>query len=183
MIERKEIPYAPGYEIDTQGVVYFNNKIKKRISHNGRNSNYVSFNIDGKKIQLNVGRVLADTFLGQEPDMIPCYRDGDLDNITLENIYWGTRGEFSRNLYQFRKTNGLVNDDKRVKTLMYRNSKPVYQLDKNTGEVIQSYASLKEAAAAMDVTATSIASACNHRNRTCSNYRWCFANEYEMNQG
>ena len=52
MIERKEIPYAPGYEIDTQGVVYFNNKIKKRISHNGRNSNYVSFNIDGKKIQL-----------------------------------------------------------------------------------------------------------------------------------
>lgn len=181
MIERKEIPYAPGYEIDTQGVVYFNNKIKKRISHNGRNSNYVSFNIDGKKIQLNVGRVLADTFLGQEPDMIPCYRDGDLDNVTLENIYWGTRGEFSRNLYNFRKNNGLVNDDKRVKTLMYRNSKPVYQLDKYTGEVIQSYSSLKEAAAAMDVSATSIASACNHRNRTCSNYRWCFANEYEMN--
>lgn len=181
MIERKEIPYAPGYEIDTQGVVYFNNKIKKRISHNGRNSNYVSFNIDGKKIQLNVGRVLADTFLGQEPDMIPCYRDGDLDNITLENIYWGTRGEFSRNLYNFRKNNGLVNDDKRVKTLMYRNSKPVYQLDKYTGEVIQSFSSLKEAAAAMDVSATSIASACNHRNRTCSNYKWCFANEYEMN--
>lgn len=181
MIERKEIPYAPGYEIDTQGVVYFNNKIKKRISHNGRNSNYVSFNIDGKKIQLNVGRVLADTFLGQEPDMIPCYRDGDLDNTTLENIYWGTRGEFSRNLYNFRKTNGLVNDDKRVKTLMYRNSKPVYQLDKYTGEIIQSYSSLKEAAAAMDVSASSIASACNHRSRTCSNYRWCFANEYDMN--
>ena len=181
MIERKEIPYAPGYEIDTQGIVYFNNKIKKRVSHNGRNSNYVSFNIDGKKIQLNVGRVLADTFLGQEPDMIPCYRDGDLDNTTLENIYWGTRAEFSRNLYNFRKTNGLVNDDKRVKTLMYRNSKPVYQLDKNTGEVIQSYSSLKEAAAAMDVSASSIASAGNHRNRTCSNYKWCFANEYEMN--
>ena len=181
MIERKEIPYAPGYEIDTQGVVYFNNKIKKRISHNGRNSNYVSFNIDGKKIQLNVGRVLADTFLGQEPDMIPCYRDGDLDNTTLENIYWGTRGEFSRNLYQFRKTNGLVNDDKRVKTLMYRNSKPVYQLDKYTGEVVQSYGSLKEAAAAMDVSASSIASACNNKNRTCSNYKWCFANEYDMN--
>ena len=181
MIERKEIPYAPGYEIDTQGVVYFNNKIKKRISHNGRNSNYVSFNIDGKKIQLNVGRVLADTFLGQEPDMIPCYRDGDLDNVTLENIYWGTRGEFSRNLYNFRKNNGLVNDDKRVKTLMYRNSKPVYQLDRYTGEIVQSYASLKEAAAAMDVSASSIASACNHKNRTCSNYRWCFANEYDMN--
>lgn len=181
MIERKEIPYAPGYEIDTQGVVYFNNKIKKRISHNGRNSNYVSFNIDGKRTQLNVGRVLADTFLGQEPDMIPCYKDGDLDNVTLENIYWGTRGEFSRNLYQFRKTNGLVNDDKRVKTLMYRNSKPVYQLDRYTGEIVQSYASLKEAAAAMDVSASSIASACNHRSRTCSNYRWCFANEYEMN--
>lgn len=181
MIERKEIPYAPGYEIDTQGVVYFDNKIKKRISHNGRNSNYVSFNIDGKKIQLNVGRVLADTFLGQEPDMIPCYKDGDLDNITLENIYWGTRGEFSRNLYQFRKTNGLVNDDKRVKTLMYRNSKPVYQLDRYTGEIVQSYASLKEAAAAMDVSASSIASACNHRSRTCSNYKWCFANEYDMN--
>ena len=64
---------------------------------------------------------------------------------------------------------------------MYRNSKPVYRLDKNTGEVIQSYSSLKEAAAAMDVSATSIASACNHRNRTCSNYRWCFANEYELN--
>ena len=181
MVERKEIPYAPGYEIDTQGTVYFNNKIKKRISHNGRNSNYVSFNIDGKKIQLNVGRVLADTFLGQEPDMIPCYRDGDLDNITLENIYWGTRGEFSRNLYQFRKTNGLVNDDKRVKTLMYRNSKPVYQLDRYTGEIVQSYPSLKEAASAMDVSASSIASACNHKNRTCSNYKWCFANEYEMN--
>lgn len=181
MIERKEIPYAPGYEIDTQGVVYFDNKIKKRISHNGRNSNYVSFNIDGKRTQLNVGRVLADTFLGQEPDMIPCYKDGDLDNITLENIYWGTRGEFSRNLYQFRKTNGLVNDDKRVKTLMYRNSKPVYQLDRYTGEIVQSYASLKEAAAAMDVSASSIASACNHRSRTCSNYKWCFANEYEMN--
>ena len=181
MTERKEIPYAPGYEIDTQGTVYFNNKIKKRISHNGRNSNYVSFIIDGKRTQLNVGRVLADTFLGQEPDMIPCYRDGDLDNVTLENIYWGTRGEFSRNLYQFRKTNGLVNDDKRVKTLMYRNSKPVYQLDKNTGEVIQSYGSLKEAAAAMDVSASSIASACNHKNRTCSNYKWCFANEYDMN--
>ena len=181
MIERKEIPYAPGYEIDTQGVVYFNNKIKKRISHNGRNSNYVSFNIDGKKTQLNVGRVLADTFLGQEPDMIPCYRDGDLDNVTLENIYWGTRGEFSRNLYNFRKNNGLVNDDKRVKTLMYRNSKPVYQLDRYTGEIVQSYASLKEAAAAMDVSASSIASACNHKNRTCSNYRWCFANEYDMN--
>ena len=181
MVERKEIPYAPGYEIDTQGTVYFNDKIKKRISHNGRNSNYVSFNIDGKKIQLNVGRVLADTFLGQEPDMIPCYRDGDLDNITLENIYWGTRGEFSRNLYNFRKTNGLVNDDKRVKTLMYRNSKPVYQLDKYTGEIVQSYASLKEAASAMDVSPTSIASACNHKNRTCSNYKWCFANEYDMN--
>ena len=181
MIERKEVPYAPGYEIDTQGVVYFNNKIKKRISHNGRNSNYVSFNIDGKKTQLNVGRVLADTFLGQEPDMIPCYRDGDLDNVTLENIYWGTRGEFSRNLYNFRKNNGLVNDDKRVKTLMYRNSKPVYQLDRYTGEIVQSYASLKEAAAAMDVSASSIASACNHKNRTCSNYRWCFANEYDMN--
>lgn len=181
MIERKKIPYAPGYEIDTQGVVYFDNKIKKRISHNGRNSNYVSFNIDGKRIQLNVGRVLADTFLGQEPDMIPCYRDGDLDNVTLENIYWGTRGEFSRNLYNFRKTNGLVNDDKRVKTLMYRNSKPVYQLDKYTGEIVQSYGSLKEAAAAMDVSASSIASACNHKNRTCSNYKWCFANEYDMN--
>lgn len=181
MVERKEIPYAPGYEIDTQGTVYFNNKIKKRISHNGRNSNYVSFIIDGKRIQLNVGRVLADTFLGQEPDMIPCYRDGDLDNITLKNIYWGTRGEFSRNLYNFRKTNGLVNDDKRVKTLMYRNSKPVYQLDRYTGEIVQSYASLKEAASAMDVSPSSIASACNHKNRTCSNYKWCFANEYDMN--
>lgn len=56
---------------------------------------------------------------------------------------------------------------------------PVYQLDKNTLEIVANYPSIAAACRAINGTPPSIKSATTNINNTAYGFRWCLQNEYQ----
>jgi hypothetical protein len=50
---------------------------------------------------------------------------------------------------------------------------PVYQIDRNTGEIIEEFSSLKEAQEAVHIGRTQLWSAVNGEAKTAGGYIWC----------
>jgi hypothetical protein len=53
----------------------------------------VSLCKNNKTHTVRIGRVIADTFLGEHPDLDVRYRDNDRLNTRVENLYYSTRKE------------------------------------------------------------------------------------------
>ena len=56
---------------------------------------------------------------------------------------------------------------------------PVYQIDRNTGEIIEEFSSLKEAQEAVHIGRTQLWSAVNGEAKTAGGYIWCKIQDYD----
>lgn len=54
---------------------------------------------DKKRHSIKASRVIADTFLGEHPEMDVRYKDGDRSNICADNLEWCTRSELIKDAY------------------------------------------------------------------------------------
>ena len=97
---RGKIEGFPGYEIDTNGVVYSapNSQHLKEITLKPqiRKSGYLYLGlIKDKKQQIRkIHRLIAQAFV-PNPDnkAYVCHKDGNKLNNAIENLYWGTASE------------------------------------------------------------------------------------------
>ena len=60
----------------------------------------VCFRKNGKQYTVKVGRVIAETFLGEHPGMDVSYKNGDRSDICVDNLEWCTRRETIRRAFK-----------------------------------------------------------------------------------
>lgn len=154
---------------ETDGLYSISNtgKIKKNstnhILHNFKLNNkiYVQIQIEGKKKQLLVARLLAEYFLvNPNKYNFVIYRDGNTQNINLDNLIW------SKQAY--------IKESK--KKNMPKNSIPVKQFSLS-GKYITTYKSVSEASYKTSTPYRGIFYCCKKRQHTAGGYIWRFGND------
>lgn len=181
--EKREIPFAPNYYIDKHGLVYHNNTLLKLSSRNGNNiPNYVSFRClykgrDGLH-KFNIAKLMGIVWLRCKDDDVICFKDGDLMNTELDNLYIGDRSTFLRDNFNYKVKNGLTSD-RRLTREEHRNNAMVYQVDPDTYEIISTYKSLVDASRKLDIPVASLEHSCFFEKSTCLHYKWIYAEDYD----
>lgn len=176
---KKTIPGYANYELDDKGTVYCKGKPKRALVGTDGKPYVTIWKTDGKyQVKKYIAHLLAITFLDGDESSggTVCYRDGNPSNINIDNLYWGTRSEMQKGVYQYRLLHQDTRDSRVCKLVDME--KTVYQLDPKDLSVVNSFRNLAEAAKYMDVPHTSISNACYHKDRTCCHYRWCFDYQY-----
>lgn len=174
----KDIPGFDGYQVDEYGVVYHNG-IPRKVSSKKGFRNYITMYFPwGERKQVSVARLILLAWCGEPlKGMVPCYRDGNPDNLNPVNLYWGTKSEQHRTIRAFNERVGNL-EDSRVKRALKMNTGVVYKVDKETNTMLDSYDNVQEAARTMDVLPTYILNAAM-KGLTCCNYKWVFAEEFD----
>ena len=180
-VEKAEIPTLPGYYVDKNALVYHGDKMMSVIPRNGL-YNYVRITVkqNGKytRRMFNTVKLMAVAWLGAKDKDVVCFKDKDQTHTTLDNIYIGTKGQFMRDNYEFKKHNGLTND-RRLLRNEYRSNTEIYQIEPETKKVVNVFKSLHEASEYLDLPIASLERCCFNPAKTCCNYHWCFAYDYE----
>lgn len=121
------------------------------------------YNREGRRIERRVHRLVATAFL-PNPDNKPivCHiipiNDGGTDAV--DNIYWGTQQE---------------NDADRAANIKERRTsrgRLIYQLDLETGEVVNTYLTVAEAAKAINRSPRLLGKTIREGRTTCGGYAW-----------
>jgi len=61
--------------------------------------------------------------------------------------------------------------------------KPVYQIDVDTGSVVNIFPSIRHAGRKLDVSWQSIRDVCTGKNKTCKGFTWRYADEKDAKKG
>ena len=96
----KPIKNFPSYNGSTEGRI-MNIKTQRILKTFLNNDGYlqVCLRKNGKQYTVKVGRVIAETFLGEHPGMDVSYKNGDRSDICVDNLEWCTRRETIRRAF------------------------------------------------------------------------------------
>ena len=102
--QRKQIEWAPNYEVDTLGKVYslVGSERELKIVYNPKlRYGLVSLMSNGKRYNGRVHRLIAETFI-PNPENKPevNHNDGDKTNNSVDNLQWTTRKENMEHAHQ-----------------------------------------------------------------------------------
>lgn len=114
-MEKKEIKQCKGYYITEDGKIYDSEDNQLKTFKN--TVGYETVEINGR--YYTVAYLVARAFIKNDGCMLVGYKDGDIDNIRIDNLYWYYQGELDSG------------DDKKL-----------YELN-DKGEIIKEYESLK----------------------------------------
>lgn len=114
-MEKKEIKQCKGYYITTDGKIYDSNNERVKTFKNTVGYECVEIN----ERYYTVAYLVARAFIHNDGCMLVGYKDGDINNIRVDNLYWYYAGELDSG------------DDKKL-----------YELNEQ-GEIIKEYESLK----------------------------------------
>lgn len=158
MIEWRDIPDFPNYEVNREGQVRRKAQLLKPGTIPSGHLTVALCKGHGKPKSLYVHRLVAAAFL-ENPEGKPLvnHRNGNPKDNRLENLEWATYSENNNHAY---RSNGRIAPA----------SLPVSMVDEN-GEVVRTFQSGAEAARFVGVTTKSINDAVI-RNGTCKGYRW-----------
>ena len=135
---------------------------------------YVNFNINGKRTNFAVHRIVANAFI-PNPN---CYlevnhKDFNRTNNCIENLEWVSSKENKQHAYTKEE-----NSDARGKAVEQ------YSLQ---NELLQTYPSVRKAAEAVNGSVCGISNCCNGRSKTSKGYKWKFVEgsttKYKRNPG
>lgn len=96
----KPLQNFPNYDGSTEGRI--RNVRTQRIQKPSLNKNgclKVSLYKNGKRHTVKVRRAIANTFLGEHPDMDVRHKDNDRSNVCVDNLEWCTRSELIKDAY------------------------------------------------------------------------------------
>lgn len=171
-MEMKETQYK-GYYVTDDGKVW-SSKTNKFLTPclNGQGYYIVCLHYDGKGHSIKVHRLVAETFL-PNPNNLPCvnHKDEDKTNNKIENLEWCS--------YQYNNTYGTKKereiDTKKENGVL---GTPVGMYDKKTGELLQTFISIADAARYLNNSSAIalISMCCNHKphHKTAYGYKWEF---------
>lgn len=97
----KPIRNFPSYNASTDGRIINvrTQKIQRpTMSENGCLK--VSLYRNKKRYNVRVRRVIAETFLGEHPGMDVRHKDGNQQNVNVDNLEWCTRSELIKAAYE-----------------------------------------------------------------------------------
>lgn len=122
----------------------------------------VKIRVDGKTNYRMIHRLVLEHFnpVDNQDELQVNHRDGNKSNNTLENLEWTTPSENIIHAYK----NGLKSGEAL--------KKPVYQLDKDTGEIIAEFSSQKEAAEKVGIPSNYISAVINKNQKSAGGYGW-----------
>lgn len=161
------------YEVNTKGEI--RHKKRKHILTPRKNSGgylYVSFNIEGKRKNFAVHRIVANAFIPNPNGYSKVnHKDYDRTNNNVDNLEWVSSSQNKKHAYK-KEENHLSR------------AKEVNQYSKE-GVFIKTYSSVSEAAREMNCTVGAISNCCLGRSKTSKGYRWSFSEgsttKYERN--
>ena len=116
-MEKKEIKQCKGYYITTDGKIYDSENNQLKTFKNTVGYECVEIN----EMYYTVAYLVARAFIKNDGCMLVGYKDGDINNINVDNLYWYYQGELDSG-----------------------EDKVLYELNEN-GEIIKEYESLKAA--------------------------------------
>ena len=116
-MEKKEIKQFKGYYITTDGKIYDSNNERVKTFKNTIGYETVEIN----EMYYTVAYLVARAFIKNDGCMLVGFKDGDITNVCVDNLYWYYQGELDSG-----------------------EDKVLYELNEN-GEIIKEYESLKAA--------------------------------------
>ena len=166
----KTIDDFDNYEVSNFGRV--RNKTTGLIRVQGigkKNNSYYHVDLyknDGKHhgYTKSVHVLVAETFMGKHPGMVPDHKDGNRKNNKLDNLEWVTQGENQRRAYELglREPPG----EKKVKIV-------------ETGEIFKS---ITECANAIDANVQNVSACLNGKRHQCNSLHFEFADDENNNE-
>lgn len=151
------------------GDYYAKERIKK-ISRDGVGYCRVALSKNGKKKHILVHRLVAKAFI-PNPDNLPevNHKDENKENNYVDNLEWCTP----------KYNSNYGNRNEKLREINRRYFKAVYQIDKNTGEIIKLWECIREASRKLSIRDHLISRVCKGRNETAGGYKWMYANDYD----
>ena len=164
----KDIPGYENYQISNLGNVKSLNYLrtgKEKLLKPGLSSSgyyFVPLCKNGEKKYFNIHRLVSLVFI-PNPDNKPCvdHINGDRLDNREKNLRWCTNKE-NQNFPLARKNK--INNPKL--------SKPILQIDINTGKIINEYPSIMEVQRQLEIAGGNISNCCNGKLKTAYGYYW-----------
>jgi len=151
------------YQISNEGRVYSHIKdivMKSRKDHHGYL--FIGLTKDTKQIHFLISRLVSLAFIKNPLNKLQVnHIDGNKLNNKEDNLEWNTRQENMNHA----KVNGLVG------------GKPVNQIDRDTGKIIQRFDSGTHASIQTNTRSQGISMCCNRNQKTTGGFKWEFSEE------
>lgn len=97
----KPLRNFPSYNGSSEGRIM--NIRTQRIMKTFKNDNgyiQVCLRKNNKQYTVKVARVIAETFLGEQPGMDVAYKNGDRSDVRIDNLEWCTRQEIIQRAFE-----------------------------------------------------------------------------------
>lgn len=155
-----------GYTITSEGRVFnrFGKELKGEITKDGYRR--ITLSIEKKSKRFLLHRLVAELFIPNPSEVVNHKNGNKLDN-RVENIEWMTYKENTRHALD----TGLKTP-KSTKGCGQGRSTAVLQLDPKTGEVLNEFPSMKQAAEAIDGSFQLISAVVNGKRGTHKGFKW-----------
>lgn len=177
----KMIPGFEDYTITKEGQVFHNNgrkRLKTQLSV--KDIPFVSLRKNNKYHVFSIAKLVAMTYIGTEgrkSSDVVCYKDGNNHNFHVDNLYWSSRSEAYKQLYN--RSNAA--SKKRLYKLRKKICKQVVSMHKTeTGFVeVKKYDSIANAANDVGVSSASLIRCLKNQRYMSAGYYWKYVNEEE----
>ena len=149
---------------------------------------YVCLYKDGKSKCPKISRLVAIAFELPIPEHLECiplerlevdHIDTDKTNNAVWNLRWTDRSGNMRNPLTKRKISeakkGVPKSEEHKRKIGEANSKPVLQINKDTGEFIKEWPSAHEVERQLGYSNTHISACCLGKRNTCGGFKWSYA--------
>lgn len=164
--EFRDIPNFPNYQISNYGNVFSKNKHGLLIPCDDSHG-YLMVHLwkNNQQYVKKIHRLVAEVFLENPNNLQDVnHKDEDKYNNNISNLEWISR-----------KDN--LNYGTRSKRESEKKKKPIYQIDRNTLEIIQRFDSAKDAGEFTGINKNNINLVCNYKRKTAGDYIWRFVEE------
>lgn len=155
------------YQVSNLGNIRSKNGVLKKQINKTNGYEYVGLVDDNSKTNTkSVHRIVAEAFI-DNPNNYPCvnHKDEIRNNNNYINLEWCT---YSYNL----------NYGNRINKFSEAIKKPIYQLDKNTNEIIREWESATDVAKFYNINSMNahITKCCLGQRKSAYGYKWCYLN-------